>query len=1151
MRINITAVILILSMVHVTAKTTGQTITLKQTNVTLEKVFHEIRKQTGYHVFFEDTKLTTVKRINAKFDNTPLDEVIGYIVKGTTLTFSIDDKTIIIKEKEAGLFDKIIARFQEIDIRGKVVDENGQPLVGASISVTDGSRSAISDVQGNFQLRGKVGTQLTLRFIGYETVIFIVTSAVEHALDKGTAVTIVMKKKNMELNEVRVSTGYGLKKTGELTGSVQRISGDVLRRGLTTADPVSLLKGRVTGLYIAEQEGGDPTSSGAQIFVRGQSSIAGVGVDQINEPAMPALNYGPLLVLDGVIMPNQNLKDLVTPQDIEDIVILKDAAATAVYGSRAAGGVLVVTTKRGNTGKTRLSGEVKYGYNKPNQGTLRWLNGQELYDLQKEYFSQDYDINGAGLAVRYPTLQSYLDYRLPTTEAVANSYDWSKYAFSSNHTKEATVSASGGNETTRYYLGAGYYNENGVGVNNSLKRKNVRINIDSRLTDRLTATISVNGILNNGERDNRSFNTVMYSFVPWANPYNPDGTLRNFLSAKVNGAVRNSANPLHDSQYESYTTKSQLFFGSAKLEYRIFDWLRLSSTNSGNLNYNKSVRYYDPRNYGSYAYSYSTQGALLTNTDQLESYITSNQLSANKKIGDHSISALAAMEFGKTTTENMIVNVNHIKAGYPFISSASGIGSNTDFTGGTVINKSGNIEGGSNVRAQYSLFGELGYSYKDKISVSGSVRSDASSSFGRDQRYGTFFSGGAAWIISRENFMKEFSSVVSNLKVRANYGTSGSQLGDNFLTKTLYSPSGSYGGLSGAYISVVGNPDLRWEITKTLSTGIDIELFKRVTANVDFYNRRSDDLLQKVELPNLAGFPMQWQNVASVNNKGIEILINSDIIKGRKFNWSTSINFSHNVNKIVSLPYDSLSQGYRGEFYLYEGDDINSLKAIKYAGVDPENGKPRFEKLLFNEQGVQTGIEYVNDPNLVGARLDPRQMQTIGSFQPKYYGGITNDFNYGPLSLSILITFAADYVLNDSYASSYQGVAVGSYNQIAFRDNDILWTTPGQNDATQPRLYYNSTTQYRGTSKYIHNASNIALRTARISYRLPASALKWSSISNGLIYLSGDNLYTRYSKDLISPTAEGPSVGQAQNYGRSSGTLGVPRRYILGVQFNF
>lgn len=1125
-------------------------VTLTARNESLEKILTAVEKQTGYVFFFDEKILKDAKPVSVKAENIPLEEFLRIIFGNQLLKYSFRDKTITISRKTPPPSDgyQLLSVFAT-DIKGKVT-ANGAPVSGASVTIKPLKVGTATNERGEYELKNISPGNYTLEVssVGYARALRkVVVGNSPVLLDFSLELEIRQEQ------EVVVSTGYSNKKAGELTGSVQKISGDLLRKGLTSSDPASLLKGRVTGLYIAEQDAGNPSSSGGQIFVRGQSSIAGVGVDQYNEFVMPALNYGPLLVVDGVIMPNQNLKDIITPQEIESISILKDAAATAIYGSRAAAGVLVVTTKRGTSTKPRVMGEVKYGINTPNQGTLKFMNARELFDTQKRYYTQDYTINNASLVGTYPTLESYLTYKLPTEAELANAYNWPGFAFQNSNTAEVNLSATGGNDRTRYYMGASYYREEATTVQNSITRKTFRLNLESRLSDRFTATVSINGILNEGKSDPDLVASSFYSIVPWSNPYNSDGSLKPVLSYKIDGRLAENDNPLFNKQYNFRSINSQLLFGSFKLNYRITDWLSFTTTNSGNLNYNKNVRYLDIRTYSGGLYPFSPKGFLGTQTNNLLSYLSSNQLNFQYVKNDHSYRALVGMEYGKTSMENALTNVNHVRPGYPVISLGGQIGPNYDYSAfGIIPTKAGNVEGGIDNKAIYSVFGELGYTFRSKYSLSGSVRTDASSSFGRDNRYGTFFSGGAAWIMSNEDFMKDLKWI-NNLKWRANYGTSGSQLGDNFLTETLYDPRYTYSGTTAANISVLGNPNVKWEVTKTISAGLEMALFNRVTATVDYYDRRSENLLQKVQLPSIAGFATQWQNVATISNKGLEILINSENIVTRNFRWSSSFNISFNKNRIVSVANDSLRQGfyYANSFYMHPGEDINSLKAVKYAGVDPQTGKPLFEKLLFDEKGKQTGVQLVNTLEEVGATTDSRQFQSFGSFQPRYFGGLTNTFSYKQFSLSVLITFAMKYVMNDGLAESTQGTSVTSSNQAKYLKDQVEWTSPGQTNATEPMLYYLNTYSFFGSSKYVHDASHAALRNVRLSYGLPQSLLNRLKLSNCSFYVSGDNLLFVHSKDIVASNFEGPSVGQAQNFGESSYGIGIPRKFLFGVQLTF
>lgn len=1140
--VKLSIIFFLLGAMHVSAAS-AQKISISQKNAPLERILNEIERQSGYQVWYEEGTLPAGEVMSIALKDASLEDALNACLNGRHLKWTIIRKTIVLK-KEAQL--PFIPQPPQ-KISGVVKDAGtGKPLQGATVQVRGTSKATLTNASGEFELETDAReVMLVVSFIGYEP------QRVKAAGNQ--PVSILLAAGTSKLDEL-IITGYSAKKTGELTGAVQKISGDQLRKGITTSDPVSLLKGRATGLYISEQGAGDPTSSGGQIFVRGQSSVVGVGVDQVNEFVMPTQNYGPLLVLDGVIMPNQNLKELINAQDIDNLTILKDAAATAIYGSRAAAGVIVVTTKKGVAGKPQIMAEIKYGLNKPNRGSLRFLTGPELYDVQKRYYTEDYSINNGSLAPQYPTLQAYLDNRLPAMADVQNSYDWQKYAFISSNTKQVNLSARGGTETTRYYVGGTYYDEQSTGVNNGLKRGTFRINLETKLSKRLTTNISLNGIFDNGRRENSNSGVFLYGMIPWVNPYNADGSPKPALEYKLDGRMQKDENPIFENQFNYIHPKAQRFAGSIKADYKITEWLSFSSTNSANLNYTKEERYIDARSFAGSGTATSSKGFLGTNTNYINAFLTSNQLNFQKAFGSHSLRALVATEYGRTKMENMLVNVNNVRAGYPVISLGRLVGNRYDYSiYGIPTTKTGNIEGGKEDRASFSAFGEAGYTYDDRYSISASLRTDASSSFGQDKRYGTFYSVGGAWVISNEQFAGNLG-FLSNLKLRSNYGTSGSQLGDNFLTRTLYDPRYTYSGQAGATISVLANPELQWEITKTFSAGADIGLFHKITASIDYYNRRSEDLLQKVTLDAISGFPTQWQNVATVQNKGWEVLINSDNITGKNFRWNTSFNISFNKNRILSVANDSLRQGFynANSFYLKAGDDINSMKAVKYAGVDPQTGQPRFEKLIFDDKGNATGIEYVNTLAEVGAAADPRQFQYIGSFQPKFYGGLTNTFSYKNFSLDVLITYAYGYVINDDLAEQMQGSNITSYNQVAYRKQQKLWTTPGQTDATEPELYTHANTDYFGSSKYMHSGSHARLRSVRLGYDLPKSFLKKLNLSQANFYVSGDNLYTLYSKEILSSDPEGPSVGQAQDFGGSVGSgIGIPRRYVFGLQVGF
>lgn len=1121
-------------------------VSLSAKDTPLKKIFKAIEQQTTYHFLYDEEMIGTNERGTILVQAIPLSKVLDQLFSGTDITWKIVKKSIVLSREK---IPPAINAAPVNTFSGIILDvTTGIRLPGATVVAAAISKTVVTDNYGRFDITSDQ-TELSLKisYIGYNTKEIVIKPQADPKM--------ILLAPNMAVLNETVVTGYGTKKTGELTGAVQKISGEQLRKGITSSDPVSMLRGKVPGIYISEQNAINPNSSGGQVFMRGQSSIGGVGVDMQNLVVAPNFTYGPLLVVDGVIMADKNLKEVVNAQDIEEITILKDASATAIYGSRAAAGVIVVTTKKGKAGQVQLNAEVKYGVNVPNFGPLKFMNGSELYNLQKEYYTQDYQINNSTLVTSYPQLQNYLDYKLPTQADVNRSYNWSDYAFRTGATLDANVSASGGTDKSRYYIGGTYYDEQATLVNNRLKRKTFRINLDNHLTKRLSASLTLNGIFDDGKSQPDAATTGgiynLASLVPWANPYNSDGKLLPALSYKMDGTTQIVANPIFDNQYNYQQTRAQRIAGSIKLEYKISNWLSFISINSLNVDNVKTEQYLDAQSYAGGMSLFAPQGFLGTNTNYMNAVLTSNQLHFRKSFGEHSLRALVATEYGTTRYENTTVNVSHVKAGYPVISLGTQIGGMYDYSVfGIPSTKAGNIEGGKDVKGQFSALGEAGYAYKNRYNLSASLRTDASSSFGRNRRYATFYSVGASWIISEEDFLKA-SQLISKLNLRANYGTSGSQLGDNFLTRTLYRPGLPYGGQSSAAIVVLGNPDLRWEITKAFNAGIDVGLSRSLTISLDFYNRRSENLLQNVVLPALTGFTSQWQNVGVVSNRGLEIMVSSDNITRRNFKWNSSFNISFNRNKLVSTPDGRLKQG-GVNIYLYPGEDINTLKAVKYAGVDPQTGKALFEKLIFDDKGVLTGKTYVNTIAEVGASSDSRQYQAVGRYQPAAYGGLTNTFSYRSFTLDILMTYALGYKVNDAMAANFQGNSLTSYNQIRLRNSQVQWNTPGQTDATEPGVYYNANTSYFQSDKYIHDASHIRLRNIRLGYDLPATWLQRLKVSRTNVYLSADNLLTLTSRSLVAAEPEGPAVGNIQSYGNSSGiAAGIPKRYLVGVKVTF
>ena len=1151
---KLTAVLLLFAGLHVSAATYSQKITMSEKNAPLEKVFKEIGRQTGYLFFFTDEMLSKAKPVSVSVRDASLKEVLDICFKDQPIAFSISGTTVVIQVKESPPADFTVQPTGQV-LKGVVKDEKGVPIAGASVEISKLNLGTATNGKGEFSFAGILAGSyvLEISFVGYENQGQRIT-----VWDKPLNVVVYLRKADSKLNEV-VVTGYSNKTAGELTGSVQRISGDVIRSGVTSSDVSSMLQGRVTGLYITNQSEGDPTSTGGGVLVRGVSSIAGLGIDKYNEYVLPSTTYGPLIVVDGVIMPRETspgqaltLKDVVNPGDIASITTLKDASATAIYGSRASAGVIVITTKKGKADGLHLNLDLKYGLNVPNRGNIRFLSGPELYSYQKIYYTENWNNNQQALEAQYgvTNLDDYLNIVLPSLQLVQDSsFDYQKYGFVHSYSKQVNLSASGGTDKTRYYLGIGYYNEQSTGIDNGLARKTFRINIDNTFNKRLSFSAAINGIFDDGTRDNSNFGSSIYQLIPWVYPYTASGQPKSQLSYTLGGYPTTAPNFLYDKQYNYNTIRNQQLYGSLRINLNITDWLSASSTNSFNLGYGKNELYTDARTY--YGATFGANGGLTDNTSYYNSELTSNVLTFHKKWGDHSFKLLGGQEYGTSENESTGINVIGPKPGYHVINLAQNIGSVYGYSTGI---KNGNILGDEYTSVLFSGFGEMGYSYKDKYYASASVRTDASTNFGPDKRYATFYSGGASWIVSKENFLRG-NAIVNEWKLRANYGTSGSQNGNNFFTQTLYNPGYTYGGQSAAVVASLGNPSIGWETTRSLGIGTDFSLFHdRVSGNIDYYNRLSLNLIQKVPLTGALGFPGQYQNSGNVLNRGWEGMLSTVNIRSRDFRWTTDFNITFNHNKLLKAVGDSLDISTQG-YYIQEGEDVNSVKAVKEVGVDPTSGNPLYQKLIFDAKGHVTGSTNVQSIGEVLAEGNDRQYQNIGSLQPKYFGGITNTFTYKQLSLSILLYFQGGNILFNQYRFDFQMNSVADYNQIAYIKGQSLWTTPGQKNATEPSLYAQANGDWWNplNAHFYDNGTYLRIRNVRLSYNLTGAFLKKAGISQAQIYASGDNLFAVTHKGFLGSDPSGEYAADAfqQDTGSVGFGLGAPRKYLFGLNITF
>lgn len=1127
----------------------AQTVTLSMQDEPLVKVFKEIEKQTGYAFVYGKTQLKNTKPVDVVFDKTPLKVALDYCFMNQDVYYFIrDNKYIVIVSRPGSSGSKNPALYTSRvpEIAGRVVNEEGAPLEGVTVRTayrpTGVMKIANTSKNGEYTISVPENTTLEFSFIGYQTQ--------SRAAKPGTRINITLVRATARLEEL-VITGYTAKSAKELTGSVQKVTGDQLRSSVSNPNALSMLKGKTTGLYITENSG--EAGAKGQVIERGQSSMA------------TATNsyYGPLLVVDGVITNYQNLQDAVNPADVEELTVLKDASSTAIYGSRAAQGVIVVTTKRGKAGKLGVNLTMQYGAVQPVRD-IRFMNTTELISFMDQQMTRYWE-QTPSIRVSFPNVADFIDQRRTYTDADRNNnFNWEKEIYSNGNFRNTELSINSGTEKTKFYGGVAWYKENGALYDNTFDRKSIRLNIDQTITSKLTASLNISSILDKGVRRNGI--PELYMIQPFMNPYNADGSLADSLPVKQSSNYGPAyttwtQNFLAETQYDNTSiTNVQNHLGALRLKYDITPWLYIQSSNSLNYMNTNINSYLDPRSYsgkyGGYPYLFNAaslvipNGTLSIRDTRYTDYLTSNTLNFRKTFGKHSIFALAGQEWGKRTTEYMNINMYNLLPGERNMGAAKGFGDAIYLAYLTPASAPAAPSGKYDERATFSVFGQADYNYDQRYYASLSVRTDATTNFGRDKRYGTFYSVSGGWLLSNEAFLTG-NKVINNLKLRAVYGTSGRDLGDGYLNTTFYSDGVRYGAQEnvGSTITQLANPGISWETMYNTNIGLDLGIFNRIDVTADVYHKRSSGLLQNVSLTSAQGSLNQYQNIGEIINNGVEIMLNTHTVKSRKFNWYTNFNISFNKNHISALYQDSLRDSYSGSFYRKIGEDINVIKAIEFVGINPENGNMIHRNV--DASGKMVDVEGI------GSTTNLANWQVVGSATPKFFGGFTNTFKYQQFTLSVEWWFQYGNYVMMSLVNNFQSPTAPRLgrNNVVFGSNQHIWEGPGDTDANYPDIFSTSPNAWSAltyrSSRIWGDASHMRLRNVRLSYDFPRALVQRWKLKNVNAYISGDNLAVIKRKDFVGSDPEGASLGTSTAYGGVGTGFANPRRFLAGINVGF
>jgi TonB-dependent starch-binding outer membrane protein SusC len=947
-------------------------------------------------------------------------------------------------------------------VTGKVTDsKDGSPVAGASVIVKGTKVGTISGSDGAFSISvPEKATTLVISGVGFET---------QEARISGSSVLVSLKPgEGRNLDEVIV-TGYGTKIKRDLTGNIARIKGSEVAN-TPVSNFTQALQGRAAGVFVEANNG--KVGEGVKVRIRGAGSISA--------------SNDPLFVVDGVPINTDELSGNaladINFNDIETFDILKDASAAAIYGSRAAGGVVLITTKKGRAGRTNLSVNMQYGTNKPT-GYRGFLNAAEYVELLREAAINSDRINGrnsldplqypgsvlAGAETRLTRYSGYSDWKTLQTNT-----NWEKLAFNDDaKTKMVDVTASGGTDKTRFYISGGFSDQDGILILNNFQRISSRINLEHDASDKLKLgfNLSLARTVSNRNNLDNAFQTPMQlvALAPITPPRDQNGVYYDTpVTTYYNGLIETE-----DSRFLSTTFRN---IGNVYLNYKVIKGLTFKTEFGADIQTQNDELFRGNRTLtgiGTNGYGQSDWYRNMTiNTNNYFNYV--------KTISQkHDLDATLGMSYQKFKTD---------------FTSVRGI----DFPVNALqrLASAGSITGGSSSLTEsaiLSYFARANYKYNNKYLLSVSGRVDGSSRFGKENKYGFFPSVSAGWILSEEKFLSS-ANFVSFLKLRGSYGLTGNDAGFGDFAQLGLWGAAKYNGSSGLIPTQLANPELKWEKSNQVDIGIDYGIFNnRITGEIDYYVRKTNDLIYNVPVPGTSGFSTQTVNVGSMENKGFEFVLNSVNFKGSGFNWNSSINVSKNKNKITKLDGDqTIIPGNDGRFLnsLLVGESIGVFYGPKFAGANPANG----DAMYYLPDGKTTTNNYNSAGNFI-----------VGNPNPDWIAGLNNTFSYKGIEFGVLFQGVfGNQIMNGG--GGFMSASSDWYDNQT-RDQLKRWRKPG--DITNvPELRLAKGNGIGASSRYVEDGSYVRLKNITLAYNLPVSILNKIKIRSARIYMTGVNLAT-------------------------------------------
>jgi len=1089
---KLSVLFVMVAFMHVSAASNAQQITLHKTNAKLSETLEDIRKQSGYSLLCDADLINRAYPVTIAVESVSLEEALQKSLLGQPFSYKINNRTIVIHAKHESP-GRLQQQPPQRQVTGKVVDGNNQPLSGVSVKLKGGQATTVTDADGLFtSLIPSDNATLIFTFIGF--------ASQEVAVRAGSTVNVKMVEESSDLDEV-VVVGYGTMRKRDLTGSVSSIkSEDIKRSPVTSFDQA--IQGKAAGVQVTQAS----SAPGGRVVIRVRG---GNSLSSSNEP---------LYVVDGFPISAgssaggngtaQNPLATLNTADIASIEILKDASATAIYGARGANGVVLITTKRGSVGKPQVTFDTYYGVQTLIK-KLDMMNAMEYATLVNEARAND----GQDPVFPNPNNPHYF----PEISSLGKGIDYQDQVFTSAPTQNHNIGINGGNEGIRYSIGGGYFGQEGIIKNSDFNRASFRSNLDIQIIPNLTVNTNIsashiwaNGMPSEGDGGGGTGGVVHGAItMPASVPiFDEDGS---YTMTNPTPGSTPSNNPIATVNHYKDKQEIDRLLGSVDVNWEIRNDLTLKVTfGADRSTANRS--YYWPKETHR---GYTKDGEAYQRYRRDASYLNENILTYNKVFGDHSINAMGGFTW----------QVFHYKS---FETSSTGYSTDLYLADNLGAGTTYGQPGSSRTQSQLaSYLGRLNYVYKDRYLFTFTARSDGSSKFGANNKWSFFPSVAVAWRASEEEFMQSLDWL-SDLKLRTSYGKTGNQNIDSYksmaMLGTMNYPLG--GALnSGAGPNNIPNPDLKWETTATTDVGLDMGLFNnRLSLVVDYYYKKTTDLLWNISTPSSTGFTSIFKNIGSLENKGLEMALGADALTGQ-FKWNTQLNWSRNRNKVLEIPgYTPSTQGsISGHLkingsWLEPGLPVGVWNLLKYDGV------------FQNEEQLAEGPHSSSNDQLGDARFVDRNgdgtinytddRMIVGDPNPDFIYGWTNNFSFKGFDLSVYIQGSqGNDILNVQRAETNVSGPWGNQR----REMLDRWT-PANTTSGIPRARVTVDPLLLQSDWLIEDGSYLRFKTISLGYTF--ENLKF--INSLRLYVTGQNLITITDYQGFDPEVNSPGNSNLQ-----------------------